>query len=116
MADKENDIGIGMPEVKFIASCGKCPNCQSTDVQFKVPLESYLETKDGKLDKVVLDFSSPQYWLKTTVTTCAKCGYQFHLRDNPENENFYQGIEETRQKEGTQPVKWSYDFESYKTE
>ena len=114
MTNKNNDIGVGMPEVKFIASCGKCPNCGSTDVQFKLPLESFLETKDGKLNKVVLDFRSPQYWLKTTVTTCAKCGYQFHLRDN--NENFYQGIEDTRQKEGTQPVIWYYDFESYKTD
>ncbi len=111
---EENEIGIGMPEVKFIASCGKCPNCESTDVRFRVPLECYMETKDGKLDKVVLDFSSPQYWLKTTVTTCAKCGFQFHLRDT--NDTFYQGIEETRQKEGTQPVIWSYDFESYKTD
>ena len=114
MAEKKEDIGIGMPEVKYVGSCGKCPNCGSTDVRFKLPLESYIETKNGKLAKVVVDFSSPQYWLKTTVTTCAACGFQFHLRDG--NENFYQGLEETRKKEGTQPVKWSYDFNDYKTE
>lgn len=114
MSDKKEDMGIGMPEVRYIGSCGKCPNCGSIDVRFKLPLESYIETKDGKLNKVILDFKEPNYWLNTTVTTCAKCGFQFHLRED--NENFYQGLEETRQKEGTQPVKWSYDFESYKKE
>lgn len=106
--------GIGMPEVKFIGSCGKCPNCGSTSVRFKLPLESYIETEDLKLAKVVLDFSSPQYWLNTTVTTCAKCGYQFHLREH--NPDFYQGLEETRRKQGEKPNKWYYEFESYKTE
>jgi hypothetical protein len=114
MVEENNDVGIGMPEVKYIASCGKCPNCGSTSVRFKVPLESYLETKDGILNRVVLDFSSPQYWLKTTTTKCAYCGYEFHLRNH--NEDFYKGLQETRQKEGTQPVKWFYDFDSYKTE
>jgi hypothetical protein len=109
-----SEEGMGMPEVKFIGSCGKCPNCGSTSVRFKLPLESYIETKDLKLNKVVLDFSSPQYWLQTTVTTCAKCGYQFHLRDN--NDNFYKELQETRETEGTTPVKWSYDFDSYKTD
>ncbi len=109
---EQEDNGIGMPEVRYIASCGKCPNCGSNSVRFRLPLECYLETKDGKLDKVVLDFSSPQYFLKETVTTCAKCGYQFHLRNH--NENFYQGLEETRQKEGKGPIKWYYEFDSYK--
>jgi len=106
--------GIGMPEVKYIGSCGTCPNCGSKSVRFKVPLESYIETKDLKLNKVVLDFSNPNYWLRTTVTTCAECGYQFHLRDH--NENFFKGLEETRKKEGTEPNTWYYDFEDYKTE
>jgi len=110
----EENEGIGMPEVRYIGSLGKCPNCGKSSVRFKLPLESYIETKDGKLNKVVLDFSSPQYWLKTTTTTCAYCGYEFHLRDN--NDNFYKGLEEARQNEGTKPVKWYYEFESYKTE
>ena len=114
MTEENNDVGIGMPEVKYIAACGKCPNCGSTSVRFKLPLESYMETKDGKLDKVVLDFTSPQYWLKTTTTKCSYCGYEFHLRNH--NEQFYNGLQETRQKEGNQPVKWYYDFDSYKTE
>ena len=110
----EDKEGIGMPEVKYIASCGKCPNCGSTSVRFRLPLECYMETKDGKLNKVVLDFTNPSYWLKTTTTHCAECGYEFHLREH--NENFYQGLEETRQKEGMSPNKWYYEFESYKTE
>jgi len=110
----EEESGIGMPEVKYIGSCGKCPNCGSTSVRFSLPLESYLETKDGKLNKVVLNFSSPQYWLKTTTTKCANCGYEFHLRDH--NDNFYNGLEEARKTQGTKPVKWYYNFDDYKTE
>lgn len=113
MSDDEK-AGIGMPEVKFIASLGKCPNCGSESVRFRIPLESYLETEGKELKKVVLDFSNPKYWLKTTTTHCVECGYEFHLRDN--NEDFYKGLQETREREGTSPNKWYYDFESYKTE
>lgn len=114
MSKNEEEAGIGMPEVKYIASCGKCPNCGSTSVRFRLPLECYLETKDLKLAKVVLDFRNPQYWLKETVTRCANCGFEFHLRDH--NENFYQGLQETREKEGTQPTVWWYEFDNYRTD
>ncbi len=67
-----SEEGIGMPEVRYIGSCGKCPNCGSTSVRFRLPLESYLETKEGKLAKVVLDFRQPTYWLNTTTTKCAE--------------------------------------------
>ena len=110
----EDKPSIGMPEVRFIGSCGTCPNCGSKSVRFKVPLESYIETEDLKLAKVVLDFTNPNYWLNTTVTTCAKCGYQFHLRDS--NPNFFQGLEETKKKDGANPAKWSYKFEDYTEE
>ncbi|MHA1149510.1 MAG: hypothetical protein ACTSR8_14845 [Promethearchaeota archaeon] len=110
----EEKPSIGMPEVRFIGSCGKCPNCGSTSVRFKLPLESYIETENLKLNRVVLDFTNPNYWLNTTVTTCAECGFQFHLRDS--NPNFYQGLEETKQKEGATPVKWSYKFDDYTEE
>ena len=106
--------GIGLPEVKYIASVGKCPNCGSESVRFKLPLECYLETKDRKLNKVVLDFSNPQYWLKTTTTQCADCGYEFHLREV--TDDFYQGLQEVREREGEIPNKWYYQFNDYKTE
>ena len=106
--------GIGMPEVKYIGSCGKCPNCGSTSVRFRIPLESYIETKDSKLYKVVLDFRNPTYWLKTTTTKCAKCGYEFHLRDH--NDDFYKSLQETREKSGAKPNSWYYMFDDYKTE
>jgi hypothetical protein len=111
---KEKKEGIGLPEVKYIASVGKCPNCGSTSVRFRLPLESYIETKDLKLNKVVLDFSNPQYWLKTTTTHCAVCGYEFHLRDHVDD--FYKGLQEVREQEGDMPNKWYYQFEEYKTE
>ena len=75
MTKNNKNPGIDMRQVKYIASIGHCPKCGSDSVKFRLPFESYLETKDKELIKVVLDFSSPQYWLKTTVTTCAKCGY-----------------------------------------
>ncbi len=106
--------GIGMPEVEYIATCGKCPNCGSESVHFKIPLESYIETKGLRLSKVVLDFTKPNYWLNTTTTECVECGYQWHLRDS--NPNFYKGLEETRQKQETRPVKWSYKFDTYTEE
>jgi len=108
----EEKIGVGMRQVKYIASCGKCPNCGSTSVKFKLPLECFMETKDGKLDKVVLAFRHPPYWLKTTVTTCARCSYQFHLRDH--NEKFYQGLETSKQDEGDNLNVWYYNFDEYK--
>ena len=67
-----------------------------------------------KLSKVVLDFSSPQYWLNETVTVCAVCKFEFHLRDN--NDDFYTGLEASKKAEGDNPTKWSYDFDSYKPE
>jgi hypothetical protein len=63
---------------------------------------------------VVLDFRTPTYWLNTTTTKCAECGYEFHLRDH--NENFYKELQETREKQGTRPNIWYYMFEDYKTE
>lgn len=114
MSEEKDKEGIGLPEVRYIASCGKCPNCGSTSVRFKLPLECYLESKDLKLDKVVLDFTNPQYWLKTTTTQCAECGYEFHLRDT--KDDFYKGLQETRKKEGQMPNKWYYNFKEYKVE
>ena len=108
----EENSGIGMRQVKYIASCGTCPNCNSTSVKFKLPLECHLETKDKKLSKVVLDFRTPQYWLNTTVTTCADCGFQFHLREH--NESFYQDLEKSKQDDGDNPNMWYYDFDTYK--
>ena len=114
MKDNNKKIGIDMRQVKYIASAGHCPKCGSNSVKFRLPFESYLETRDNKLNKVVLDFSNPQNWLRKTVTTCAKCGHKFHLRDD--NDKFYQGLEASKNDEGDSPTKWSYDFESYKQE
>lgn len=111
MSEESDNEGIGLPEIRYIASCGKCPNCGSTSVRFKLPLESYIETDDLELDKVVLDFTNPRYWLKTTTTKCSECGYEFHLRDHVDD--FYKGLQETREKEGQMPNKWSYDFDNY---
>ena len=114
MAENNKKTGIDMRQVKYIASVGHCPNCGSDSVKFRLPLECYLETKDKELNKVVLDFSSPQYWLKTTKSTCVDCGQEFHLRDH--NVEFYQGLEASKNDEGDSSIKWSYDFESYKQE
>jgi 5-methylcytosine-specific restriction endonuclease McrA len=114
MAEKNEKIGIGMRQVRYIASTGKCPHCGSKDVSFKLPLECYIETKSLKPNKVVLDFTNPQYWLKETTTKCAYCGYEFHLRDH--NETFYKGLEESKKDKGDNPSKWYYNFDSYKTD
>jgi ssDNA-binding Zn-finger/Zn-ribbon topoisomerase 1 len=114
MTKNDKKIGIDMRQVKYIASIGHCPKCGSNSVKFRLPFESYLATKDNNLDKVVLDFSNPQYWLRKTVTTCLECGHKFHLRDH--NNEFYQGLEASKNDEGDSSVKWSYDFESYKQE
>ena len=114
MTKNDKKIGIDMRQVKYIASVGHCPKCGSDSVKFRLPFESYLETKDNKLNKIVLDFSNPQYWLRKTVTTCIKCGYKFHLRDH--NSEFYQGLEASKNDEGDSSIKWSYDFESYNQE
>ncbi len=114
MAENKEKIGINMNQVKYIGKVGECPNCGSTSVRFRLPLECYLETENKKLNKVVLDFSRPQYWLKTTVTTCAKCGYQFHLRNH--NNEFYMGLEESKNDKGDDYVKWSYKFDDYQSE
>ena len=114
MTKNDKKIGIDMRQVKYIASIGHCPKCGSDSVKFRLPFESYLETKDNKPNKVVLNFSNPQYWLRKTVTTCVKCGHKFHLRDD--NDKFYQGLEASKNDEGDSPTKWSYDFESYKQE
>ncbi|MHA1682162.1 MAG: hypothetical protein ACTSUE_14590 [Promethearchaeota archaeon] len=108
----ENNYGIGINQVRYIGSCGKCPACGSKDVKFSLPFEAHLETKDGVLDRVVLDFSNPQYWLKVTMTRCAVCGFEFHLRD--QKEDFYQGLEESYKKDGENPNKWYYEFDTYK--
>jgi hypothetical protein len=114
MTKNDKKPGIDMRQVKYIASVGHCPKCGSDSVKFRLPFESYLETKDKELIKVVLDFSSPQNWLRKTVTTCVECGHKFHLRDD--NNDFYQGLEKSKNEEGNSSIKWSYDFNSYKQE
>ncbi|MHA1819862.1 MAG: hypothetical protein ACTSU2_02570 [Promethearchaeota archaeon] len=109
----EPKFGITMNEVKYIASVGKCPVCGSRNVQFSLPFECRLETEDGKLKRVVLDFSNPQYWLKVTMTKCSYCGVEFHLRDS--NDKFYEGLEETAKKSQGSPKVWYYDFDDFKT-
>ncbi len=108
------DFSIGMKQVKYIGSCGHCPTCGSKDVKFSLPFEAHLRTKNGKLDSVVLDFTNPQYWLKKTMTKCALCGFEFHLRDV--KDDFYTGLEASNKDEGVNHVKWHYDFDTYKTE
>lgn len=101
-------MSISLKEVEFIASVGKCPKCGSTNVKFDLPLECHLETKDGKLNRVVLDFTNPNYWLKQTVTHCLDCGVAFHLRDV--DPNFYQGLKDVQDREEDSPAKWAYEF------
>ncbi|MFX0103245.1 MAG: hypothetical protein ACFFCS_27010 [Candidatus Hodarchaeota archaeon] len=115
MANEDNNQqeGIGLNQVKYIGTCGRCPACGSKDVQFKLPFEARLETKDGILNRVVLDFTNPQYWLKTTMTKCSHCGFEFHLRD--QNDNFYKGLQDSYADEGPNPNIWYYDFDTYKT-
>lgn len=62
----------------------------------------------------MLDFTNPRYWLKTTTTKCVECGYEFHLRDHVED--FYKGLQETREEKGQMPNKWSYNFDDYTEE
>ncbi len=108
------DYSIGLKQVKYIGSCGRCPACGSKDVKFSLPFEAHLRTKDGKLDRVVLDFTNPAYFLKKTMTRCASCNFEFHLRDV--KEDFYIGLEASNQDEGENHSKWYYEFDSFKTE
>ncbi|MHA1729652.1 MAG: hypothetical protein ACTSWY_13125 [Promethearchaeota archaeon] len=106
-------ISISIDQIRFIASTAKCPKCGSKDVQFNLPFECHLKTKNGKLDKVVLDFTNPAYWLKTTMTKCSGCGFEFHLREH--NEEFYNDLEKSFKKKKEDINKFYYDFDSYNT-
>ncbi|MBD3353049.1 MAG: hypothetical protein GF364_16330 [Candidatus Lokiarchaeota archaeon] len=114
MSDEKKKYGIGMKQVKYIGSCGRCPACGSRDVKFSLPFEAHLRTVDGKLSKVVLDFRNPQYWLNTTMTKCANCSFEFHLRDVVDD--FYKGLEASKQDSGENPAVWSYEFDNFKVE
>lgn len=111
---EDKKYGIGMKQVKFIGSIGRCPACGSKDVKFSLPFEAHLRTENGKLAKVVLDFGNPQYWLNTTMTKCANCSFEFHLRDV--YDDFYKGLEASKNDPGDNPVVWSYDFDKFTVE
>ncbi|GAB4330856.1 MAG: hypothetical protein Kow0069_38480 [Promethearchaeota archaeon] len=108
--EQQKNMSISLKEVEYIASVAKCPKCGSRDVRFDVPQDSRIETSDGKLKRVVLDFSHPNYWLKTTVTHCLRCGIAFHIRDTMEKGEFYRGLLEVQQRRTEAPVAWAYDF------
>lgn len=103
---------ISLKEVEFIASAAQCPKCGSKNVRFDLPRQSHIETKDGKLSKVVLDFTKPNWWLKESVTHCLDCGVAFHIRDNMDTGAFYKGLLDVQQSHADEeaPVKWAYKF------
>ena len=107
-----NSFSIKIDQIRYIAQSAKCPKCGSKDVKFALPKECHIRTKDGKLDKLVLDFKNPSYWLKQTKTYCAKCGIHFHIRKH--DENFYQGLEESFNHKNEDIDVWYYEFDSYK--
>lgn len=108
----QNEITID--QIKYIASVAKCPKCGSKDVKFDIPFESRLETKDGKLNSVVMDFSNPSYFLTNTHTTCLKCSFKFHLHEH--DDQFYQGLEKSFKDKKEDVSVFYYEFDSYKTD
>ena len=103
---------FGIKQIKYIGAVAKCPMCSSTDIQFKLPFEARIETVKGEVKKLVLDFSNPTYWLKTTMSKCSSCNYEFHLRDH--YDNFDEGLDKASDDEGDNISKWYYDFDSFK--
>lgn len=113
MVEKKK-ISISIDQIRYISSVGKCPKCGSQDVEFSLPYECHIRTINGKISKVVLDFTNPSYWLTTTKTKCAKCAFEFHLSEH--NEEFYSGLEESFKIKKEEIDKFFYDFDSYKKE
>ena len=105
---------FGIKQIRFIGKIAKCPMCSSIDIQFKLPFEARLESIKGEVAKIVLDFSNPKYWLKTTMSKCSNCNYEFHLRDH--YEKFDEELEKASETEGENLSKWYYDFNSLKTQ